>query len=74
MTARASDIAARMDRATAALQYAFAELAIVEPHAPREVASIVAFVVAHLRSLHPEAVAPTGALGAPGASAQESTP
>lgn len=65
MTARTDDIAARLQRATDHLRFGLAALAEVERHAPGEVASVVAIIVAHLRSWHPEAVAPLGALGPP---------
>lgn len=61
MTARADDIAARLHRARTHLTHGLAELADLERHAPAEVAALVSMLVAHLRSWHPEAVAPIGA-------------
>lgn len=65
MTARTDATSTRIVRATDHLRFGLAELAEVERDAPAEVASVVAIIVAHLRSWHPEAVSPLGALGPP---------
>lgn len=65
MTARTDATGARLVRATDYIRFGLAELAEAECDAPGEVASVVAIIVAHLRSWHPEAVSPLGALGPP---------
>ncbi|MBL8623788.1 MAG: hypothetical protein JNK64_20940 [Myxococcales bacterium] len=62
---RTDDVARRLERATADLQHALAELAELERYAPAEVAAIAGMLVAHLRAWRPESVAPLGTLGPP---------